>query len=54
MNNLASLLFQQGRFSEAGPLYRQVLTVQRALLGPDHPGVLTTLTSLVSNTSISL
>ena len=37
MNNLANLLFMQGRYSEAGQLERETLAIQKRILGPNHP-----------------
>ena len=37
LNNLASLLEDTNRHSEAEPLFRRALTICEASFGPDHP-----------------
>ena len=37
MNNLANMLFVEGRYDEAEKLQRDTLDIQRRVLGPDHP-----------------
>jgi len=37
MNNLANMLFLEGRYSEAERLQHEALDRQRRVLGPDHP-----------------
>jgi hypothetical protein len=46
--NLASALVGQGRHGEAATLYREVLSVQQRVMGPDHPGTLMTANNLAS------
>ena len=36
----------QGKLDEAEPLYRRGLAISEKALGPDHPGVATTLNNL--------
>jgi tetratricopeptide (TPR) repeat protein len=43
INNLASLLKNQGKLGEAEPLYRTALTARRRTLGYEHPDTLDTL-----------
>jgi len=37
LNNLAELLRNTNRLSEAEPLYRRALKIDEASFGPDHP-----------------
>lgn len=37
LNNLAKLLYYQGRYTEAEPLYLQALEMLQELLGDQHP-----------------
>ena len=37
LSNLASLLQDQGKLSEAEPLFMEVLRMRRSILGDDHP-----------------
>jgi tetratricopeptide (TPR) repeat protein len=39
LNNLASLYRVQGRYAEAGPLYKRALAIHEKALGPEHPDV---------------
>jgi tetratricopeptide (TPR) repeat protein len=39
MNNLASVLREQGRLDEAEPLLREALALRIQVYGPDHPRV---------------
>jgi Flp pilus assembly protein TadD len=41
VNNLASLYHAQGRYGEAEPLYMRALAAKERVLGPEHPGTLT-------------
>ena len=41
--NLGLLYNQQGRYSEAEPLYQRCLTILEKALGPEHPNVAQTL-----------
>ena len=43
MNNLASLLEDTGRLTEAGRMYEQSHAIRRALMRPTHPSVATLL-----------
>ncbi len=36
LNNLANLYFEQGKYSEAEPLYQRALAIWEQSLGPDH------------------
>ena len=40
VNNLAGLLYEQGKLAEAEPLYHEALKGRRELLGPRHPDTL--------------
>ncbi len=48
MNNLASLLQDQGKLAEAEPLFRRALETQQLTLGSEHPDTLTSLSNLAS------
>ena len=48
MNNLGSLLQNQGKLDEAEPLYREDLEASRATLGDRHPDTLASIDMLVS------
>lgn len=37
INNLASLLYAQGQYGKAEPLYRQMVGFLTQTLGPEHP-----------------
>ena len=37
INNLANMMFLEGRNDEAEKLERETLDIQRRVLGPDHP-----------------
>jgi Tetratricopeptide repeat len=39
LNNLAVLYYEQGRYSEAEPLYRDALAMRQRLLGEEHPDI---------------
>ena len=45
-NNLARLLYDQGKLSEAEPLYREALEGRRRTLGDTHPGTLVSINNL--------
>ena len=49
LNNLAGLYKNQGRYTEAEPLYLQALELYKKLLGEDHPN-----TSLITENYESL
>ena len=46
LNNLAGLYDNQGRYSEAEPLYIDALALRKRLLGDDHPAVASSLNNL--------
>ena len=46
LNNLAELYREQGRYTDAGPLYQHSLGIWEKALGSDHPDVATTLNNL--------
>ena len=46
MGNLGADLWNQGRYAEAEQEYRQLLDLDRRVLGPDHPGTLTAMSNL--------
>jgi hypothetical protein len=46
MNNLAGLLYEQGKLSEAEPLLRDVLRCRRETLGDTHPDALRSMSNL--------
>jgi len=46
LNNLAELYYNQGRYKEAEPLYRQALKILKQTLGSDHPEVAITLENM--------
>jgi len=46
LNNLAGLYRNQGRYSEAEPLYKRALSIREKVLGSDHPDVALSLNSL--------
>jgi tetratricopeptide (TPR) repeat protein len=48
MNNLANLLSDQGKLSEAEPLYRDVLRCRRETLGETHPRTLSSMNNLAN------
>ncbi len=43
LNNLAVLYKNQGRYTEAEPLYKRALAIFEKALGPEHPSVATSL-----------
>ena len=48
LNNLAGLLRQTNRLSEAEPLFRRALAIDEMSYGPDHPTVAKDLDGLAS------
>jgi hypothetical protein len=46
INNLASLLYNQGKMDEAEPLYRRCLAVKEKVLGAEHPSTLLSMYNL--------
>ena len=45
MNNLAALYGSEGKYGEAEPLYRRLLTILEKTPGREHPNVATVLES---------
>ncbi len=41
LNNLALLFYDQGKYTEAEPLYQRALAILEKALGPDHPDLVT-------------
>jgi hypothetical protein len=37
LNNLASMLAEQGRYEEARPLHERALAIREKVLGKEHP-----------------
>ena len=46
LNNIATLYYDQGHYSEAEPLYTQALALRRRILGEEHPDVASSLNNL--------
>jgi Flp pilus assembly protein TadD len=46
MNNFAMALNYQGRYIEAEPLFRQTLTLRKAISSEEHPNTLTCMNNL--------
>ena len=46
LNNQALLLYSQGKYAEAEPLYRRSLAIRKQRLGTEHPLVATSLNNL--------
>ena len=46
MNNLASLLYSQGKYELAEPLYQETLQLTEKALGKEHPNTLTSINNL--------
>ena len=46
LNNLATLYGDQGKYTEAEPLYKRALKIQENTLGKDHPDVATLLENI--------
>ena len=53
MNNLATALYDEGRYVEAEKLLRETLGVRRRVLGPEHPDTLTSNSNL-ANTEMKM
>ncbi len=49
MSNLASSLTGRGKYAEAEQMQRELLDVQRRVLGPEHPRTLATMSNLASS-----
>ena len=47
MNNLAELYRDQGRYSDAELLFEEALSIQRNVVGADHPDTASSLNNLV-------
>ncbi|RYP53208.1 hypothetical protein DL770_011003 [Monosporascus sp. CRB-9-2] len=47
MNNLAGVLRNQGKYEKAEQMYRQALKLREAVLGKEHPDILTGMNNLV-------
>jgi hypothetical protein len=43
LNNLGTLSWKQGKYAEAGPLYKRVLEIRQRALGPNHVDVAQTM-----------
>ena len=48
MSNLAGVLHSQGKFTEAEPIFREVLTLRIKELGQEHPDTITSINNLAS------
>jgi tetratricopeptide (TPR) repeat protein len=48
MNNLASVLRDQGKYPEAEQMYREVMEVKERVLGKEQPSTLTSTNNLAS------
>jgi hypothetical protein len=48
LNELATILQNQGSYTESRPLYERALSLQEGYLGPEHLDVATTLHNLVA------
>ncbi len=46
LNNLAERDRAQGKYAEAEPLNKRALAIMEKALGPEHPGVATSLNNL--------
>ena len=46
LNNLAALYDDEGKYSEAEPLYKRSLAIREKVFGPDHPDVANSLNNL--------
>jgi hypothetical protein len=46
MNNLALTYWNQERWQEAEELQAQVMKIRKRVLGPEHPGTLTSMSNL--------
>jgi tetratricopeptide (TPR) repeat protein len=46
LNQQAGALYQQGRYTEAEPLYKRALAIWEKALGPDHPELAQSLNNL--------
>ena len=48
INNLAGLLFDQRKYDEAEPLYREALEGRKRTLGNDHPSTFNSINKLAN------
>jgi hypothetical protein len=48
MNNLASVLSDQGKYEQAEEMHRQALRLRETVLGNEHPSTLTSMANLTS------
>jgi tetratricopeptide (TPR) repeat protein len=48
MNNLASVLSNQGKYEQAEEMHRQALRLRETVLGKEHPSTLTSMNNLAS------
>jgi tetratricopeptide (TPR) repeat protein len=46
LNNLATLYYNQGDYSQAEPRFKRSLAIRKKALGPDHPDVAASLHKL--------
>lgn len=51
MNNVAQVLNYQGNYYEAENVHREVLGLQKVVLGPEHPHTLTSMNNVASTLS---
>ena len=49
LNSQGDALYNQGKYSEAEPLYRKALDINRAVLGENHPDTATSYSNVASN-----
>jgi eukaryotic-like serine/threonine-protein kinase len=52
MDSLASVYTLEGKYAEAVALFGQTLEIERRVLGPEHPGTLTTMSNLAATYNI--
>jgi tetratricopeptide (TPR) repeat protein len=48
MNNLATVLRDQGKYEQAEEMYRHALRLRQTVLGKEHPSTLTRMSNLAS------
>ena len=48
MNNLATVLSDQGKYEQAEEMHRQALELRETVLGKEHPDTLTSMNNLAS------
>ena len=46
MNNLATVLWSQGKYEQVEEMYRQTLRSRETVLGKEHPNTLSSMNSL--------